>query len=427
MKNFFVSDLDGKSPGYEATLQGWAQDIRLMKNVGFIVLRDQTGLVQITVKKDSEPFPNLEKISRESVIRVRGKVPEKIMSKIGREFIAENIEILNIAETPLPIGIVDEVEVDFDTRFNNRFMDLRKPEHARIFRAKSAILWGIRSYLISQGFTEVQTPKIVSAATEGGADLFRVKYFEKDVFLNQSPQLYKEMLIASGVEKVFEVGPAFRAEEHNTPRHLNEFTSIDIEMAFADHNDAMSMLENSIASGIENFLKTVPNASEFSLVKTKPKTPFPRITYEECVKILREKGIDVPKGEDLNNEMLKIIGSRFDNFYFIIHWPREVRPFYTSILEDNQNFTKSFDLQFREIELTSGAQRVHNPETLKKKIEEKGLDSSNFEFYLKTFRYGMPPHAGWGLGLERLTQVILNLPNVREASLFPRDRTRVFP
>ncbi|MGP6207328.1 aspartate--tRNA(Asn) ligase [Cuniculiplasma sp. SKW3] len=427
MKEFFISDLDRRKPGEKLVINGWAQDIRILKNVGFIVMRDQSGLVQVTVKKDSPSFNELSGISRESVISVTGTVPENVQSKIGREFLAETISLLNVAESPLPLGIVDEVEVDFDTRFNNRFMDLRKPEHSRIFRAKSAILWGIRSFLMSQGFTEVQTPKIVSAATEGGADLFRVKYFEKEAFLNQSPQLYKEMLIASGIERVFEVGPAFRAEEHNTPRHLNEFTSIDIEMAFADHNDAMHMLENAIAHGIENFLNTVPGAKDFSLLKEPPKTPFPRITYEECVSILAENGVKVGKGEDLNNEQLKIIGSRMDGFYFITHWPREVRPFYTSLLEDNKDFTKSFDLQFREIELTSGAQRVHNPQVLKSKIEEKGLDSSNFEFYLKTFRYGMPPHAGWGLGLERLTQVILNLPNVREASLFPRDRTRVFP
>ena len=280
---------------------------------------------------------------------------------------------------------------------------------------------------MGEGFTEVQTPKTVSAATEGGAELFGVKYFEKNIFLNQSPQLYKEMLIASGIEKVFEVGPAFRAEEHNTPRHLNEFTSIDIEMAFSDHEDAMRMLEESIASGVENFLSTVPDAKDLSLVKGRPKTPFPRITYSECVEILKSEGHNQKAGEDLNNEGLKIIGRRFENFYFIVNWPTSVRPFYTATLDYNQDFTKSYDLQFKEIELTSGAQRVHNPEELKKRIENKGLNSENFEFYLKTFRYGMPPHAGWGLGLERLTQVILGLDNIREASLFPRDRTRVFP
>ncbi len=427
MKTVFVKDVNKLTSGESITLMGWAQEIRVMKNIGFIILRDSSGLIQATFRKENKHFADLTNITRESVVSITGKIPEKVMSKLGMEIVVDSMEILNRAEVPLPVGIVDEVEVDFDTRFNNRFMDLRKPEHHRIFIIKSALLWGIRNYLMNKGFTEVQTPKTVSAATEGGAELFGVKYFEKDIFLNQSPQLYKEMLIASGIEKVFEVGPAFRAEEHNTPRHLNEFTSIDIEMAFSNHEDAMKMLEESIASGVENFLNNVPDAKEVSLVKEKPVTPFPRITYSECVKILKQEGVDQKDGEDLNNEGLKIIGKRFENFYFIINWPTTVRPFYTATLDDNKNFTKSYDLQFKEIELTSGAQRVHNPDELKSRIEEKGLNSDNFEFYLRTFRYGMPPHAGWGLGLERLTQVILGLNNIREASLFPRDRTRVFP
>ena len=427
MKTVFVKDVNKLTSGESISLMGWAQEIRVMKNIGFIILRDSSGLIQATFRKENKHFADLTNITRESVVSITGKIPEKVMSKLGMEIVVDSLEILNRAEVPLPVGIVDEVEVDFDTRFNNRFMDLRKPEHHRIFTIKSALLWGIRNYLMNKGFTEVQTPKTVSAATEGGAELFGVKYFEKDIFLNQSPQLYKEMLIASGIEKVFEVGPAFRAEEHNTPRHLNEFTSIDIEMAFSNHEDAMKMLEESIAAGVENFLNNVPDAKEVSLVKEKPVTPFPRITYSECVKILKQEGVDQKDGEDLNNEGLKIIGKRFENFYFIINWPTTVRPFYTATLDDNRNFTKSYDLQFKEIELTSGAQRVHNPDELKSRIEEKGLNSDNFEFYLRTFRYGMPPHAGWGLGLERLTQVILGLNNIREASLFPRDRTRVFP
>lgn len=427
MKTTFISYLNTAKSGENLTLKGWAQETRLLKNIGFIILRDSTGIVQVTIKKDTEAFEKLNEITRETVVEVSGTVPEKVMSKIGKEIIASDVRVLNLAETPLPLGIVDEVDIDFDTRYNNRFLDLRKDEHSRIFRIKSALLWGIRSYLNQNGFMEVQTPKTVSAATEGGAELFRVKYFEKDIFLNQSPQLYKEMLIASGVERVFEVGPAFRAEESNTPRHLNEFTSIDIEMAFADHEDAMKMLENAISSGVDNFVRTVPDAAAMSLVKQKPETPFPRITYRECVEKIKKAGGKQEFGEDINNENLKIIGKDFDNFYFITNWPTSVRPFYTAVLENESEFTKSFDLQFKEIELTSGAQRVHNPNELKKKIEEKGLNSDNFEFYLKTFRYGMPPHAGWGLGLERLTQVVLGLPNIREASLFPRDRNRVFP
>ncbi|MHB1901732.1 MAG: aspartate--tRNA(Asn) ligase, partial [Cuniculiplasma sp.] len=400
MKQTYISDIDRMKNGDSVTLKGWAQEIRIMKNIGFIILRDSTGLVQATVKRENEAFGDLEKITRESVVELSGTIPEKVVSKLGKEITVSSLKVLNLAMVPLPLGIVDGVEADFDTRFNNRFMDLRKLEHQRIFKIKSALLWGIRTFLMNRGFTEVQTPKTVSAATEGGAELFSVKYFEKDIFLNQSPQLYKEMLIASGIERVFEVGPAFRAEEHNTPRHLNEFTSIDIEMAFADHNDAMHMLEEAISAGVENFLKTVPDAEKVSLLKEKPITPFPRITYRECVRILKEEGIDQKDGEDLNNEALKVIGKRFENFYFITEWPTTVRPFYTATLEDERDFTKSYDLQFKEIELTSGAQRVHNPDELKNRIEEKGLNSQNFEFYLKTFRYGMPPHAGWGLGLE---------------------------
>ncbi|MHB1506837.1 MAG: aspartate--tRNA(Asn) ligase [Cuniculiplasma sp.] len=427
MKNFFISDIDNITPGKEVHVKGWAQDIRLMKNIAFIIVRDSTGLVQATVKRDCPDFHKLETLSRESVVEITGTVPEKVQSNIGREILVTSIELINMAEVPLPIGITDNVETDMDTRFNSRFLDLRKPEIGRIFQAKSAILWGIRNFLMSQGFTEVQTPKTVSAATEGGAELFHVKYFEKNIFLNQSPQLYKEMLVASGVERVFEVGPAFRAEEHNTPRHLNEFTSIDIEMGFADHHDAMHMLENAIAKGISNFLENVRDAASFSVVKEKPVTPFPRVSYLECIKILKGEGYPAVHGEDLNNEALKIIGKKFDGFYFITDWPTSVRPFYTALLDNNPEYTKSYDLQFREIEITSGAQRVHNPAELKRRIEDKGLDSDDFEFYLRTFKYGMPPHAGWGLGLERLVQVILGLPNIREASLFPRDRNRVFP
>ena len=427
MKSLFVRDLDHMNSGDSVTLKGWAQDIKTMKSVGFIILRDSTGLTQVTVKKDSEFFDKLGSMNRESVIEVDGKIPEKIMSKIGREIIISGLAILNTAEVPLPLGITDEVEVDPDTRYNNRFLDLRKERNHVIFQIKSALLWGIRNYLMTNGFMEVQTPKTVSAATEGGAELFRVKYFEKDIFLNQSPQLYKQMLIASGIERVFEVGPAFRAEEHNTPRHINEFTSIDIEMAFADHNDAMKMLENAISSGVSNFLKNVPDADKISLMKETPKIPFPKITYNECVNLINRNGGKQEFGEDISNENLKIIGKMFDNFYFITNWPTSVRPFYTAVLDEDPSLTKSYDLQFREIELTSGAQRIHDPNELRKRIESKGLNSENFEFYIKTFRYGMPPHAGWGLGLERLTQVVLGLQNIREASLFPRDRTRVFP
>ncbi len=424
-----IGDLNSVGQGEKVRLNGWVQDLRRLKSIAFVVLRDHTGTVQVTLKPDAlSNYNEVSELSRESVLEIEGKVDRKSGAKAGMEIQALSVNILNISRSPLPLGIDDPVEADFDTRLNNRFLDLRKKENNIIFRVESSLLWGMRKYLMSQNFVEVHTPKIVAAATEGGADLFKVKYFEKDTYLNQSPQLYKEILMSSGMDRVFEVGPAFRAEEHNTPRHLNEFTSVDIEMSFADHNDAMAMLENAVKSGIEEVLKNNADALKLLGKELKvPEVPFPRITYKECVKILEKKGSTFNYGEDFNTEHLKEIGGKFPGFYFITEWPATVRPFYTMPKQDDPSLTNSYDLQFGEKEITSGAQRVHDPDMLEKRFMEKGLNPSDFEFYIKAFRYGMPPHAGWGLGLERLTMIILDIPNIRSVTLFPRDRTRVVP
>ena len=429
MERSLAGDLQSLPDGSSVVINGWAQEIRSLKNLVFVVVRDSTGQIQATFKRDNFPdMDTLSNLSRESVISVTGKLNLKSKSKTGMEIEATGISILNVSESPLPLGIIDPVEADFETRLNNRFLDLRKPVKASIFRIKSSMLWGIRDYLHRENFVEVQTPKIVAAATEGGADLFPVKYFEREAYLNQSPQLYKEILISSGIDRVFEVGPAFRAEEHNTVRHLNEFTSVDIEMAFSDHNAAMTMLENSVKSGIENVLKSNSRDLEILGLKVEvPEVPFPRISYEECRQIASSNGVEIPFGEDLSVEALKFIGDKFHDFYFIIDWPSSLRPFYTMPKKDDPRYTNSYDLQYREKEITSGAQRVHNPDILIKRFMEKGLKAENFEFYIKAFRYGMPPHAGWGLGLERLLMILLDLPNIREGTLFPRDRTRIVP
>lgn len=429
MQRTLVTSLAVCSQDDTVRLNGWVQDIRKLKNISFIVLRDHTGTVQVTVKPDNVGnYDAVSQLNRESVLEIEGRVDRKSGAKSGLEIQALAVKVLNASHAPLPLGIDDPVEADFDTRLNNRFLDLRKPVNNIIFRVESSILWGMRKYLMSQNFVEVHTPKIVAAATEGGADLFRVQYFEKNTFLNQSPQLYKEILMASGMDRVFEVGPAFRAEEHNTPRHLNEFTSVDIEMSFSDHNDAMTMLENAVKSGIEEVVSARQKELEVIGIDLKvPKVPFPRITYSECAKIIKEKGFEFNFGEDFNTEQLKEIGKKFTDFYFITEWPVTVRPFYTMPNPDNPQFTNSYDLQYGEKEITSGAQRVHDPEMLEKRFLEKGLSPSDFEFYIKAFRYGMPPHAGWGLGLERLTMILLDVPNIRSVTLFPRDRTRVVP
>ncbi len=411
----------------EVELSGWAEDIRRIKNIVFIILRDVTGKIQVTVKSDNiKNFDDVYKINRESVLKIHGSVDHQSRSKSGIEVIADSVEVLNNAEAPLPLGVIDKVQADLDTRLNNRYIDLRKDQNLIIFKTQSLLLWGIREYLNKSGFIEVHTPKIVAAATEGGADLFPVKYFEKDAYLNQSPQLYKEILMAAGFEKVFEVGPAFRAEKENTLRHLNEFTSIDIEVSFADHNDVMEILENTVKNAIntlKNNLGDELSSHGFNIDSINGK--IPRIKYKDAIDYLNSSGFNMSFGDDFSPEASRALGERYKSFYFITEWPASLRPFYT--MKNDDETTKSFDLQLRELEICSGAQRIHNYNELLNNIKNKGLNPDSFTFYLNAFRYGMPPHAGWAIGLERLTMNLLGIKNVRETTLFPRDRTRLLP
>ena len=429
MHRTYIGQISDKKDGDEVHLFGWVQEVRKLKKLSFIVLRDHTGNIQITIKPENvSTYDEITNVNRESVLSVIGHVSLNSGAKSGVEITAKEVEVLNSSEAPLPLAIFEGIQSDFETRLNNRSLDLREPSHNLIFRIESSLLWGIRKYMHEQGFQEVHTPKIVASATEGGANLFRVKYFERDVFLNQSPQLYKEMLMASGMDKVFEVGPAFRAEEHNTVRHLNEFTSIDIEMSFCDHNEVMKILEESVNSGLrvvfERFGDEVKKINPDLKIQT---TPFPRVTYRECIYLLSKEGVEAKFGEDFSPEQLRLIGRHFPGFYFITEWPSEVRAFYTMPKPGDPDVTNSFDLQYGQWELTSGAQRVHDPKMLENRLIEKGLNPEDFNFHLNAFRYGMPPHAGWAIGLERLTMILLNLPNIREVCLFPRDRTRVVP
>jgi aspartyl-tRNA synthetase len=424
----YISDLKELDDGAQVTIKGWVQETRKIKNLMFIILRDNTGTIQVTAKKDKmNNYDQLYDITRESVISIYGTLNKKSISKAGMEILGIEIEILSIAETPLPLGVIDRVSADLDTRLNNRFLDLRKPENLLIFQFESQLLFGIREFMNRENFIEVHTPKIVAAATEGGADLFKVEYFEKNAYLNQSPQLYKEILISSGFDKVFEVGPAFRAEKENTVRHLNEFTSIDMEAAFIDDKKAMEYLEEAISYAVNRTVDLMQSRLEKNGYNVKKlETPFPRITYEKAMEYLNKKGLKLNFGDDFSPEANKILAEKFLGFYFITGWPADMRPFYTHP-DTNPSITKSFDLQLNDIEVTSGAQRIHNYKMLEDNFVKKGLNKNNFEFYEKAFKYGMPPHAGWGLGLDRLVMNLLGLNNVRESTLFPRDRTRLSP
>jgi aspartyl-tRNA synthetase len=414
------------------TVAGWVEDIRNIGSLAFIILRDKLGTLQITAfkKKNPELFDTIVTISRESVISVHGLCKQSDKARNGYEIIPEEVEILSVAETPLPLGVVDKVESELDTRLDNRFIDLRKQEVQALFKIRNEIIFSVHEYLRSENFIEVHTPKIIASSSEGGTDVFRLKYFEKEAFLAQSPQLYKQTLMATGLDRVYEIAWYFRAEEHNTRRHLNESTAIDLEMAFIkNEEDVMQILENLVysmwrkASECKEELKILDK--EINL----PKLPFIRLKYDEVLKILNENGQKMNWGDDLTTEQEKFLGDimqkKGHEFYFITKYPLEAKPFYT--MPEGDKLSRGFDLECRGVELASGSHRIHKKELLKERIKDCELSIDQFESYLKAFRYGMPPHGGFGFGIERFLMELLDIKNVRECILFPRDRTRLTP
>jgi aspartyl-tRNA synthetase len=415
-----------------AEIAGWVHEERDLGGLTFLLIRDRTGILQVTIPKKKvtpDVLAAVKEASRESVVICEGEVKATDKAPGGRELVPETLRVVSRADTPLPLDVSEKVPAELDTRLDNRYLDLRKPRVGAVFRIRDAALRAVSEYLWDQGFTQVQTPKIVAAATEGGTELFPLAYFDKEAFLNQSPQLYKQMLMSAGFDRVFEIGPIFRAEEHNTVRHLNEATSIDIEMSFADENDAMNLLEGAVTAAYRMVADTcsrelaVLGITGFEV----PKTPFPRITYEEAIGIASSKGEELIFGDDLSTAAERLVGEEMGTMYFITGWPSSTRPFYTMPYEDRPGICRAFDLMHPRMELSSGAQRCHIYPLLVEQIRSKGLNPDAFEFYLNPFRYGMPPHAGWGLGAERLVMTMLDLQNIREGVLFPRDRHRVSP
>ena len=418
-----------------ATVQGWVQDVRNMGGISFLTLRDRFGTIQITMPKkkiDPELFGLLTKLSRESVISVTGEVKASKQTALGLEIIPTSAEVYSEAQVPLPMGVIDKVNVEMDTRLNNRFIDLRKPEVKAIFELKAMMVELIEEAVRENGFTQVYTPKIGAAGAEGGAELFQVKYFDRPAYLAQSPQLYKQILMSTGLNRVFEIGPAFRAELSNTNRHVTEFISFDGEMAFIENEEEVMAMIEEIVDHVLVGLKERGTKQLEILGKeiTVPARPYPILKYCDCLKIVQDAGLDLKDGDDLGTEGEKIIGDymaeKNQDLYFIAEYPEEAKPFY--IMEkDGTPYSYSFDLDYRGQEISSGGQREHRYDVLVARMEKKGLDPNDFGFYLDAFRYGMPPHGGWGIGIERLLVKMLDLPNIREAILFPRDPSRLSP
>ena len=432
LRTHYSGDITPELDGKEVTLAGFAHETRDLGGIAFLVLRDRKGLAQITLVKKlvgKDAFKMARSISRESVVQVKGTVKAEAKAPRGFEILPTDVKVLSAAEVPLPLDPTEKVECELDTRLDARFMDIRRPSVLAAFEIESGVLQSLREYFYSQGMTEVFTPKIVAAATEGGTDLFPISYFEKEAFLNQSPQLYKQMLMSAGMDRVFEIGPIFRAEEHDTRRHLNEAISIDVELSFADDRDVMELLEGAVSKAYSYVKEKFDYQLQvLNLDLQVPKVPFRRITYTEALEMASERaGVTMQWGDDLDTETEKFLGETIGEHYFLTDWPSSIKPYYTLPYEDRPEVCRGFDLMHPRMELASGAQRVHDYKLLVKRIEEKGLEPEGFSFYLKAFRYGMPPHAGWGLGLSRLVMTMLKLENIRDAVIFPRDRRRLVP
>ena len=423
-------------PGDEVTVAGWAHEIRDLGGIAFLILRDATGRIQVKFEKDEMDDDLVDTglgVARESVVSVRGTVEEEPRAPTGVEVVPESVEVIAPADPELPLDPSGKVDADLSTRLDNRTLDLRKEEVQAVFEIRAAVLRSVRERFRELSCTEITTPKIVATGTEGGTELFPITYFGREAFMNQSPQLFKQLSAGSGLERVFEIGPIFRAEEHNTPRHLNEATSIDFEGAFCDANDAMDVGEEIVRAAYEgveahcgDHLEALGLEEEFAV----PGEAFPRLSYEEAIERVNATGeLDeqLVWGDDLSTEAEKALGADVGGHYFVTDWPSEVKPFYIKDHDDDPDLSTGFDLMHPRMELVSGGQREHRHGRLIEGFEQQGLDPDQFEYYTKMFRYGMPPHAGFGLGAERLVMSMLGLENIRETVLFPRDRQRLSP
>ncbi len=426
-----VKDIS-KEAGKECSVAGFVHALRVQSKIVFIVLRDITGVVQVVVTADNSQFEIAKSLTLESVIRVTGMVKESAQAPGGFEIEpVTSIEILSASAPELPIPVVvkgNDEETEAPTRFDYRWLDLRKPEKTKIFKVWTEFEKGWREYWDKNNYIQLYPPAFMSTPSESGADVFEVKYFDRKAYLAQSPQFYKQMAQSAGLERVFMVAPVFRAEESFTTRHMTEFTGWDFELSYIEnHHDIMDEEEGMIVAGFERLEKMFPE-----LNITVPTQPFPRITMLEAKQILSTLGVNSPEEHDLSPEEERAISEYVHKehnheFVFITEYHKSKSAFYHMRLEEGSDRSRRADLLYRGIEVTTLAQREHRPEILEKQAVEKGMNLESLKDYLNFFRYGCPPHGGAGVGPARFIMKILDLSNVREATYLPRDVKRLNP
>jgi len=416
----------------EVVIMGWVASIRDHGNIQFIILRDMYGEIQITVKK-SECSDSLFELAKEvkehSSIGVRGKVRPQEKVPNGAEIVPIEIRLFSIAKKAAPFLVQGRTStVGIDTRLDLRAVDLRRNYLGSIFRIRQTVLNSVRAFLSEQKFIEVNTPKMIATATEGGAALFPIFYYDREAFLAQSPQLYKEQLTMA-FESVFEIGPIFRAEPSRTNRHLSEAISIDVERAFVDYNDVMSLLEQMILKIVDTIKEN--NQDDLGYLQLQLPSmdlPFSKYTYSDIIGRLQEAGERIQWGDDISPQIMKSIQhEHLNDFYFIIDWPTSTKPFYIKPSAADNRICESFDLMCGGLEVSSGSTRINHKDQLVERMTKQGLKHEAFDYHLRVFDYGVPPHAGFGLGLERLIMALTKVENIRDVTLYPRDIDRLAP
>jgi aspartyl-tRNA synthetase len=431
-RTHYSNEINSNLDDSEVVIMGWVSSIRDHGNMQFVTITDRYGDIQVVAKRKEcteKLFLYIQQLKEHASVAIRGKVRSQEKAPSGSEVIPLELRVFSMAKKSAPFMIQSKISVGIDTRLDLRAIDLRRNFLKSIFHIRNTALNAIREFLTDQGFIEVNTPKMIATATEGGAALFPIFYYDREAFLAQSPQLYKEQLTMA-FESVFEIGPIFRAEPSRTNRHLSEAISIDVEEAFVDYNDIMQLLEKMILSIIDSIReKNKIEMTYLNLQLPKIEFPFPKYSYNEIISKLQEGQENIKWGDDLPPQMIKNLqDNRTDGFYFITDWPTSIKPFYVKTkLRDDEVMCESFDLMYGSLELSSGSTRINRKDDLLERMKKQGLNVNAFDYHLRVFDYGVPPHAGLGLGLERLLMAITQCDNIRDVTLYPRDIDRLTP
>ena len=426
-RSHYSKDIDSSKDGSDVTVMGWAVSVRGHGNISFLTLRDKFGDLQIVAKKGTcsdEIVETISSLKAHSSLGISGKVQSSDKAPNGIEIVPSEIRVFSKVEKIPPFEPLAKTVKNIDTRLEIRPIDLRRKVLQHVFNARSLVLQSIRDYFFKNEFTEINTPKMIATATEGGAALFPIFYYNKEAFLAQSPQLYKEQLTMS-FEKVFEIAPIFRAEPSRTNRHLAEAISIDFEEAFVDQNDIMDRIEEIILLSVNSVQEYAKSHSDTEFTIPSNPQQIPRYSYSELVEKMKQAGAKIEWGDDLYPSNLKKIG--LTGFYFIKDWPMGPKPFYVKINKQDPKLSESFDLMFGDLEISSGSTRIEKRHELEERMKNKGMKIDDFEYHLGAFDYGVPPHAGCGIGLERLMMALTGTENIRDVTFYPRDVDRLTP